>query len=105
MDISITMSDGSQQVADIIPFDLVGFERHYRMGFDEVRDTPLVEHTMFLAWHSLNRADIVNIKPEDRGSHFEKWMATVKDIDAPKVEASPAPNRSQRRSRASQAAK
>lgn len=73
MDIKLTYADGEAVTHRIIPVDLVAFERHFQMGWDAVKTSPKVEHTMFLAWNAAKRCKLTT-------ATFDKWMETVVDI-------------------------
>lgn len=80
MRLVINTLDGVTHDANVLPVDLVRFERAFDTSLADMGDSPKMEHLLFLAHSALNRTG-------DADPDFEVWMETV--ADAPEVPADP----------------
>jgi len=80
--ITVKTLDGGELVAErILPFDLIGFERRYKVSAgslsgDEDGTGGFFEHLAFLAWHALKRQGDVTVD-------FDAFLLEVEEITSP----------------------
>lgn len=71
----VTYVNGKTVVADVIPADIVAFERRYGASMEQI-ETVLQEHALFLPFASLSR--------QGRTGRlvFEQWITKVASVSS-----------------------
>ena len=74
MKLKVTFDNGGTEEVDVLPGDIVRFERQYGISSQEADKQPRVEHALFLAHRALTRT-------KRTSEEFDTWLDTVVDVD------------------------
>lgn len=82
MEITVTYDDDRTVEVRPTPYNIVAFERHYKIGVGELRKDPKTEHVLWMAWHRLNQIG-------QEAADFETFLQKLGPIDGVSYDANP----------------
>lgn len=82
MRISIEYEDGRTVEVRPTPYNIVAFEREFKMSLGQLEKEQRAEHVMWLAWHRLHQ---IGQEPAD----FETFLQKLGELDGVTSDANP----------------